>query len=370
MPGAGIRTLVGFARALRDAGLPCGPERVVAYCRAVDALAPAGPSELWWAGRLTLVGHREDLPVYDRVFGAYFAGTDTRSGDTVGGPPRGRFRVAEAVDEESLEAPEDDGDAAARARASRTEVLRRKDFEEQTAAERETTARLVARLGVHTPKRLSRRYRPSRRGRRPDLGRTLRRSMRTYGEPIDRGWRRRRTKPRRLVVVFDVSGSMESYTKPLARFAHAAVRTGGLVEAFAFGTRLTRVTPALRSRDPDRALGFLGGLVGDWHGGTRIGESLAELIDGWGRGPLRGAVVVICSDGLDRGDPDLLVASMERLCRLAHRIIWVNPLKGSPAYEPLARGMAAALPYTDDFLSGHNLASLEALVRILVERAA
>ena len=190
----------------------------------------------------------------------------------------------------------------------------------------------------------------------------LRHAFRTEGEPLRRSWRRRRVKPLRLVLVLDVSASMGVYARALAQFAHAATRSGGHVEAFAFGTRLTRITAALRSPDPDAALGALGKAVPDWQGGTRIGESLRELLDRWGRrGPVRGAVVVLCSDGLERGDPQLLAEQMRRLSRLARRIVWVNPLKGSPEYEPLAHGMAAALPYVHEFLAGHNLASLEEL---------
>ncbi len=253
--------------------------------------------------------------------------------------------------------------------ASPAEMLRRRSFEAYTEAERSQARAIMTRLASRRPRRASRRTRASRRrGPRPDLARTLRRALRTEGEPLERSWRRRRLKPRRLVLVLDVSGSMGAYARSLAQFAHVAIRAGRNVEAFAFGTRLTRITPALRSRDPDAALAALGTAVPDWEGGTRIGESLQELLDGWGRrGPLRGAAVIILSDGLERGEPGLLAEQMRRLARLAHRIIWVNPLKGSPEYQPLARGMAAALPYVDDFLSGHNLASLETLAQLLAE---
>ncbi len=175
-------------------------------------------------------------------------------------------------------------------------------------------------------------------------------------------------KPRRIVLVLDVSGSMGAYARSLAQFAHTAVRGGHKVEAFTFGTRLTRITSALHNRDPNVALAVIGKEVRDWEGGTRIGDSLKELLDGWGRrGPIRGAVVVIASDGLERGDPSLLEEQMRRLARLAHRVVWVNPLKGSPRYQPLARGMATALPYIDRFLPGHNLASLEELTDVLAQ---
>jgi uncharacterized protein with von Willebrand factor type A (vWA) domain len=195
---------------------------------------------------------------------------------------------------------------------------------------------------------------------------TLRRSLRTQGEPFDRAWRRRKSRTRPLVLILDISGSMAPYARALMQFGYAAMAAGRRVEVFVFGTRLTRVTRILRTRDPDRALHEIGRQVADWEGGTRIGESLKTLLDGWSqRAALRGAVVVLCSDGLERGDPELLKAQMARMRRLAHRVVWVNPLKGSPRYEPLARGMAAAMPSVDVFLSGHNLESLEHLGRVL-----
>lgn len=367
----GLETLIGFTYALRDAGVPVGTERVMAYCRAAASLDPSDPVDLYWAGRSTLVARREDLPVYDRVFSSYFGGAE--AGSEPSGPPKPMLRVAPQAEGEDREAPPEDDETdggVARAKASRTELLREKAFEEQTPAERAATEELIARLAVYAPRRRSRRTRSARRGHTPDLVRMLRRSLRTYGEPVERVWRRRRTRPRRLVLLFDVSGSMETYTRPLVRFAHAAAHSGAAVEAFTFGTRLTRITRALRHRDPAPALDAVGPLVPDWHGGTRMGDSIWELLrDRDRRGLLRSAVVVICSDGLDRGDPETLRGAMRRLGLLSHRIVWVNPLKGSPDYEPLARGMAAALPYLDEFLPGHNLASLESLVGILEEAA-
>ena len=196
----------------------------------------------------------------------------------------------------------------------------------------------------------------------PDLRRTLRRSFRTGGEPVDRAWRERRREQRRLVLLLDVSGSMDAYSRALVMFAHGALRSGRRVEAFCFGTRLTRVTRALAATDADEALRRAAAEVVDWDGGTRIGEALKEFLGEHGhRGLARGALVLICSDGLEVGDPDLLAEQMARLSRLAHRVVWLNPLQEDPAYEPLARGMKAALPYVDLFASGHSLASLEEL---------
>jgi uncharacterized protein with von Willebrand factor type A (vWA) domain len=259
-----------------------------------------------------------------------------------------------------------EGEAAIRIVASASEVLRQKSFADLSEEERERVARLIRRLAVQVPMRSSRRLRPSPTGSRFDVKRTLRRSLRTQGEPFHRAWRARGTRGRPLVLILDISGSMAPYSRALVQFGFAAMAAGRRVEVFCFGTRLTRVTRILAGRDPERAMHEIGRRVADWEGGTRIGESLKALLDGWSqRAALRGSVVVICSDGLERGEPDLLRAQMAKLHRLAHRVVWVNPLKGSPRYEPLARGMAAALPSIDVFLPGHNLESLEELSRVL-----
>jgi uncharacterized protein with von Willebrand factor type A (vWA) domain len=213
----------------------------------------------------------------------------------------------------------------------------------------------------------SRRLRPSRHDRgRLDVRRTVRQALRSGGEAVERRHHQPDQRPRRVVLLCDVSGSMEPYSRALLRFAHAAVIGRTRVEAFALGTRLTRLTRELSSRDPDTAMAQAGGAVDDWSGGTRLGVGLRRFNDEWGvRGMARGAVVVILSDGWDRGDPDELAEQMARLHRVAHRVVWVNPLKASPGYEPLARGMAAALPYVDEFVEGHSLASLEELARVV-----
>jgi uncharacterized protein with von Willebrand factor type A (vWA) domain len=215
--------------------------------------------------------------------------------------------------------------------------------------------------------RESRRLRSSRRDHgRPDLRRTVRRAIRNGGEPIDRAYTRHSQRPRRLVLLCDVSGSMETYARALVRFLHTAVAGRTRVEAFAIGTRLTRITRELSSRDPDTAIAAAARRVVDWSGGTRIGECLREFNDEWGvRGMARGAVVVILSDGWDRGEPEVLGEQMARLHRVAYKVVWVNPLKASPEYAPLARGMAAALPHIDEFIEGHSVASLEHLAAVV-----
>jgi len=327
-----VERLVGFTRALRDEGLAVGPGRALEFCRAA-ALLPA--TELYWAGRLTLLSRPDEIPVYDRVFRGVFEEE----------PPRARVRV---VREEV-------------ALASRQELLRTKSFAELTREELAEVAALMSRLRLTVPLRRTRRRESARAGA-PDLRRTLRRSFRTGGEPVERVWRGRRRRQRRLVLLLDVSGSMADYSRALVLFAHAALRADTRWEAFCFGTRLTRITRALAGADAKEALRRAAAEVVDWSGGTRIGDAVRELTR---TNVVRGAVVVICSDGLDVGDPELLREEMARLSRLAYRIVWLNPLKEDPAYEPLARGMQTALPHVDAFLSGHNLASLEAVALAL-----
>jgi uncharacterized protein with von Willebrand factor type A (vWA) domain len=242
------------------------------------------------------------------------------------------------------------------------EVLRRRDFASMTPEELARARALITQLATARPRRRSRRLRSDPSGRELDLRRLVRRSLATGGEPIERRFRRRVEVPRKLVVLCDVSGSMEAYTRGLLLFLHAAVAAGRGAEVFAFGTRLTRLSGALRTRDPEQALGAAADAVVDWASGTRIGASLKAFNDEWGRRALsRGAVVVIVSDGWERQDPELVGREMARLARAAYAVVWVNPLKGNIDYQPLAAGMRAALPHIDRFLAGHNIASLEEL---------
>jgi uncharacterized protein with von Willebrand factor type A (vWA) domain len=331
-------TLVRFGRALREEGLAVGTGRIAGFCRAAALLAP---DDLYWAGRATLVARPQDVPVYDRIFATFFS--------RLGRQAPVRMLISAYVEEVDVDL----------AVASPVELLREKRFDRCSADELAELAALIAQVPLSLPVRRTRRRITARRGA-PDLRRTLRRSFRTGGEPLERAWRKRRRRPRRLVLLLDVSGSMADYSRVLLMFAHAMLRADRQWEAFCFGTRLTRLTQTLATDDLDEALRRAGVQVLDWNGGTRIGESLKRFLDEYGHpGAGRGAIVVICSDGLEVGDPDLLADQMARLSRLAHRVVWLNPLKGDPAYEPLVRGMRAALPYVDVFASGHNLASLE-----------
>jgi uncharacterized protein with von Willebrand factor type A (vWA) domain len=373
-----LERLVGFGRLLRTRGLPVGTGRILSFCRAVAILDPITTENLYWAARSTLISSKQHLDVFERCFDLYFGPSPD---DEVGAKPAADTSQGPAASEEEIpgelklagrgwhlaETDEDpEGEMAIGIIAGSTEVLRNKSFEELTDEERAAAAALIRRLAVTLPRKRDRRLRPSSKGSRFDLRRTLRYSLRTQGEPFHRAWRQQRSRMRPLVLILDVSGSMSPYSRALMQFGFAAMAVGQRVEVFCFGTRLTRVTRTLRTKDPDRAMKDIAGIVRDWEGGTRIGDSLHELLGRYGQhGFLRGAVVVLCSDGLERGDPDALAAEMSRLARLAHKVVWVNPLKGSPLYQPLARGMSAALPHVDVFLPGHNVASLEALGSVL-----
>ena len=378
--------LVAFGRELRARGLPVGTGRILTFVRAVAALGLTDRRSLYWAGRISMVARKEDLASYDLAFAAWYRSlrseiepeflepilpTFARPSEEGAAPEGLEIQVARVAAEwhaldDGDEPPAPGDESAIRIVASAVEVLRSKSFADLSEEEREEVGRLIRALVVALPEERMRRTRPASKGDRFDVRRTLRRSLRTRGEPFERAWRDRRVRGRPLVLILDVSGSMSPYARALVQFGFAAMAAGRRVEVFCFGTRLTRVTRLLRTKDPDRALHEIGRTVSDWEGGTRIGESLKSLLDGWSqRAALRGAVVVLCSDGLERGDPDMLRQQMARLRRLAYKVVWVNPLKGSPRYEPLARGMAAALPSVDVFLSGHNLESLSELSRTL-----
>jgi uncharacterized protein with von Willebrand factor type A (vWA) domain len=378
-----LERLIGFGRDLRRRGLAVGTGRIVTFCRSAAALGALDRTDLYWAGRAALISRPEDAETFDAAFDAWFRegirieldlppgaadpearprGDENPLGDLVAEEDRIVAKEWHALEGEE----ETEGEAAIRIVASAVEVLREKSFADLSEEERQRVALLIRRLALRAPTRHTRRYRPAPTGPRFDVRRTLRRSLRTQGEPFDRAWRDRRRRARPLVLILDVSGSMAPYSRALLQFAFAAMSAGRRVEVFCFGTRLTRVTRTLRTKDPDRAMHEVARLVADWEGGTRIGESLKALLDEWSqRAAIRGAVAVVCSDGLERGEPDLMRDQMARLRRLVHKIVWVNPLKGSPRYEPLARGMAAALPSVDVFLPGHNLESLEELSRAL-----
>jgi uncharacterized protein with von Willebrand factor type A (vWA) domain len=358
--------VVTFGRVLREAGLEIGPGRVTDALRAFEAVDLARRDDVYFALRQTFVSRHDQLAVFDRAFDAWFLRAPVLA------PARERapesvLRVVEAApagsDGESEEEPEGE---PLELGASAQELLRDKDFAALTEDELRRVRELVGRIARARPLRRSRRRRRDPSGEGLDVRTLIRRSLRTGGDPVDRPLRARKEVPRKLVLLCDVSGSMDSYAKALVLFLHAAVGAGRGVEAFAFGTRLSRLTPDLATRDPEAALATCTEAVVDWGSGTRIGASLREFNDVYGRRALsRGAIVVIVSDGWEREDPALVGREMARLARAAYAVIWVNPLKGNPDYQPLAGGMRAALPFVDRFLPGHNLRSLEELAAVL-----
>ncbi len=367
-PYDAVDSLVGLARTLRAAGVASSPERVQAAVQAMAALDPARHDDVYWAGRLTLCGSEEDLARYDAVFAAYF-------GDRPGTIVR-RQRLAKpalrVVADGGVTPPDSDGDGeelSGVAAASSVEQLRHRDVSRLTAAERAELHRLLGLLRLPGEVRHTRRKRPAARGA-VDPDRTLRAWLRAGGEPAQLRRHRAGTRARRVVLLVDVSGSMDSYADALLRFAHAAARRGrAQTEVFVLGTRLSRVTREMAHRDPDVALGLVNEVSPDAGGGTRLGVLLKEFLDRWGqRGTARGAVVVILSDGWERDDPALLGEQVARLARLAHRVVWANPRKAAPGFAPVAGGMAAALPHVDDFVEGHSLAAYEHLAAVVLGR--
>jgi uncharacterized protein with von Willebrand factor type A (vWA) domain len=361
------RHIVTFGRVLREAGMEVGPGRVADALRGLDHLDVTSQEDVYWTLRTTLVSRREDLATFDRAFDAWFL---RRAGRPPSRPadPRQMRKDARRIRRDprsTREAAPAEGDPDSIGHSAH-EVLRERDFGAMTPEEMAAARRLIAQLALRRPLRRSHRMRRDRRGRHLDMRALARDAIATGGDPIRRSFRRRAETPRKLVVLCDVSGSMESYSRALLLYLHAVLRLGRGAEVFAFGTRLTRLTRELETRDPDLALERAARRVVDWAAGTRIGASLKEYNDVWGRRALtRGAIVLIASDGWERDDAELVGTEMARLHRAAFAVVWVNPVKGSPDYQPLAAGMRAALPSIDRFVAGHNLASLEELGELL-----
>lgn len=365
------RLAVAFGRLLRSAGLSVPVDTVLTFTDALGTVGIEHRDSVYWAARATLVRRPEDRPLFDKAFAVFW---ERRLGapTTAENDP---LHVTIAVDDDESDEGSDDGDGEAgddptiTLRFSAVEVLRDKDFAAYSDEELAEAHRLMTELRLVGARRRSRRLVRSKRSRgRPDIRRTVRRAIRAGGEPIERFYLEPGQRPRRLVLLLDVSGSMEPYARALLRFVHAAVVGRQRVEAFAIGTRLTRVTRELSSRDPDIALHKAATTVTDWSGGTRLGDGIRAFNDTWGvRGMARGAIVVVLSDGWDRGAPEMMAEQMARLHRVAFKVVWVNPLKVTPGYAPLARGMAAALPHIDAFVEGHSVSAMQELARVISE---
>ncbi len=386
----------GFGQVLHAAGVAVTPERTGRFAKAVAQGRPKTTDEVYWMARVTLAASRRDIEVLDRVFAQVFCGlvdqADERGDSNQPPPPHtkpgpdrrppgddrdaGAAPVPQAVgatadrdeergDEEDDQEDDEDAPETVLAAASSDEHLRTKDFSAWTPEELASLRDLMARLAVRAPTRPGRRHVAGAAGRRMDVRATLRRAHRTGGDPVTHVMRTRKVRRRRIVLLADVSGSMESYSRAYLHLLHGAVRSTR-AEAFVFATRLTRLTRVLQTTDPDEALRRTALVAPDWSGGTRIGEALRRFNDEHGRrGLARGAVVVIVSDGWEREDPALVGEQMERLARLAHRVVWANPRAATEGFEPLAGGMAAALPHVDEFVSGHSVDALEALLDVV-----
>jgi uncharacterized protein with von Willebrand factor type A (vWA) domain len=357
--------LLGFARALRAAGVPVTTDRERTFLLAAAEVGIDDREGTYWAGRATLCASPADLERYDQVYAVWFSPDD--KGTSAGRQPRSSPPTQPQAGFDRDEAGQGEGNdgEVIRAAASATEVLRHRDVADLSPAEKARLAALFTQLSPRAPRRRAHRHTAWRRGA-VDLPQTLRAGLRQMGEPAPVHWRRRGSRARRVVLLVDVSGSMSAYADALLRLAQRFCATGMPVEVFTMGTRLTHVTRPLCQRDPDRALVAAGAAVPDWSGGTRLGDSIAAFTERWGRrGMARGAVVVVFSDGWEREAPEHLGEQMRRLRTLAHRVVWVNPHRGKEGYLPLQQGIIAVLPYVDDFVAGHSLAAFEELIEVV-----
>jgi uncharacterized protein with von Willebrand factor type A (vWA) domain len=359
-----VEVLVEFGDELRNAGIVVGTNDTMTYVEAVSLINPADLIDVYWAGRGTLVNRNDQIPVYNRIFQKFFLDVEVAADSELKSMMRATTALSATLEVSSPDpgqGEESEEEAQLGYMASDAQVWRNKAFAACTDQELAAIRRIVSDIRLTPPRRRTRRTLSSKDGPRFDPRRMALETMRSHGDPIKLFKQQRRLRIRPLVFILDVSGSMSDYSRNLLQFAYSARRAADKVEVFCFGTRLTRITKSLDRRKPDDALNLAAAAVFDWDGGTRIGQSLNQFIKRWGRrGLSRGSIVVICSDGLDRGDPALLESSMEKLSRLCHRIVWVNPHKGDEAnFKPNSLGMMVADPFIDEIFSGHNLASLE-----------
>jgi uncharacterized protein with von Willebrand factor type A (vWA) domain len=372
-----------LGRRLHERGLPLTPARSAEFAHALTLVRPVSRRRLYWTARAVFVSDPTQVPKFDAVFASVFGGaaepgeppdaptaptspderpvserTSSGSSDRQRGLRSPAPGEQDAEEEAELEVP--------LALASDEELLGTKRFDALEPHELAQLYRMMSRLELATPRRVTRRYERGRRGGQMDLRRTLRGSRRTGGDPVHLARRHRRIVPRRLVMLCDISGSMEPYARAYLQFLTCAAGAGPNAEAFVFATRLTRLTRALAARNPERAIQRAAEAAPDWSSGTRIGDALREFNDRHGRrGMARGAVVVILSDGWERGDPRLVGRELERLARLAHRIVWVNPRVGADDFAVRSGGMLAALPHCDALVSGHTYEALGEVVEAI-----
>jgi uncharacterized protein len=366
-----VELLVAFGHELRSAGLAVGSGDVMTYCSAMASLDATDLADLYWAGRTTMVTRRDQIPEYDRVFRRFFLDEAEASSGSVRTTIRASTPTLSVLEIPATEPggphADDNEETSLGHMASDADIFRNKSFAACTPAELAAVRRIMKRIRLNPPRRSTRRTETAAAGDRFDMRRMMRETMRAHGEPAELYRRRRRRRLRPLVLILDVSGSMSDYSRNLLQFAYSTRRAASRVEVFCFGTRLTRITKALARRRPDDAMDQAAKAVFDWEGGTRIGDSLTTFVREFGRrGMSRGAIVVICSDGLDRGDPAVLAAAMERLTRQCHRVVWLNPhMVHSSQFRPNTLGMMVAAPHVDLVLPGNDLRSLEEFAAVL-----
>jgi len=364
-----VDRLVEFGTALREHGLPVGTDDVLAFCSAVAELTPSDSEDVYWSGRATLVHRRDHIPVYDEVFRRFFLHVPEsaeRKKVKDMKVPQGSTGTINIPDAEPGDRQSDERPMVLGLEASSLEIERSKRFSACSEAELAAVRRMINKIRLEPPKRRTRRYCTDPAGSTLDIRQMARRAMNLNDAAPELLRMDRKRKQRPLVLLLDISGSMADHSRNLLQFAYSMKRAAQKVEVFCFGTRLTRITPLLDRRSPDAAMRLASERVVDWDGGTRIGDSVEAFVKDWGRrGLSRGATVIICSDGLDRGSPATLAESMEKLERLSHRIIWMNPLHELQAGVPPTLAMAVAGPHIDEIASGNNLESLEAFAERL-----
>ena len=362
---------VEFAQELRLHGMLIGSDDVITFCNAVSVLDATNVMDVYWGGRTCLVRRKENIPVYNEIFQRFFF--DNWDDEVSEAKKKFRAQVSttstiEIPENERTEQGDSNDDTKMGFMAASHEIFRNKAFNECTPQELAALRKMMSNIRINPPIRKTSRLVATRKGKKLNMRKIVRENMRALGENREIFYTKKKEKLRPIVFILDISGSMADYSRNLLQLAYSARSANQKVEVFCFGTRLTRVTRSLSRRNPDQAMELAGAEALDWEGGTRIGDAVNTFLKKWGRGRVgRGSIVVICSDGLDRGDPETLAKSMEALSRIAHRVVWMNPHRGdTDRYVPTSMGMIIAEPFIDEIVSGHNLKSLEEFSRKLV----
>jgi len=362
---------VEFAQELRLHGMLIGSDDVITFCNAVSVLDATDVMDVYWGGRTSLVRRKENIPVYNEIFQRFFFDNWEEAASEAKKKFRAQVSTTSTIEipeNERTEQGDSNDDTKMGFMAASHEIFRNKAFNECTPQELAALRKMMSNIRLNPPIRRTRRLISTSKGKKLNMRKIVRENMRAMGENREIYFTKKKEKLRPIVFILDISGSMADYSRNLLQLAYSARSANQKVEVFCFGTRLTRVTRSLSRRNPDQAMELAGTEAMDWEGGTRIGDAINTFLKKWGRGRVgRGSIVVICSDGLDRGDPETLAKSMEALSRIAHRVVWMNPHRGdAERYVPTSMGMIIAEPFIDEVVSGHNLKSLEEFSRKLV----